>query len=202
MTNVRVLIVEDEPLIAEDISDFLEEIEYTCAGIAYDSETALDMLINRHPDIVLLDITLEGMMTGIDIAHIINKKYDLPFVFLTSHSDKATLDNAKKTLPYGYIVKPFNEKDLVSTLEMALFRHAKENKNNLQDLFVVNNKLNNPLTTKEYVCLQQLTEGLTNKQMAEKQFVSVNTIKTHLKNLFLKLDVKNRTSAIQKALSL
>lgn len=201
MTDVRVLIVEDEPLIAEDISGFLEEIEYSCAGIAYDGNTALDMLLNRHPDIVLLDITLDGNMTGIDIAHIINEKYDLPFVYLTSHSDKATLDNAKKTLPYGYIVKPFNEKDLISTLEMALFRHARENKNNLKDLYVINNRISNPLTSKEYICLQQLTEGLTNKQMAEKQFVSVNTIKTHLKNLFLKLDVKNRTSAIQQALS-
>lgn len=202
MTNVRVLIVEDEPLIAEDISDFLEEIEYTCAGIAYDSDTALDMLVNRHPDIVLLDITLDGSLTGIDIAQIINKNHHLPFVYLTSHSDKATLDNAKQTLPYGYIVKPFNERDLVSTLEMALYRHARENKNSLKDLTVINEKINNPLTSKEYVCLQHLTEGLTNKQMAEKQFVSVNTIKTHLKNLFMKIEVKNRTSAIQKVLSL
>jgi len=202
MTDVRVLIVEDEPLIAEDISDFLGEIDYTCAGIAYDSETALDMFINRHPDIVLLDITIEGSMNGIDLAHIINEKYQIPFVFLTSHSDKATLDNAKQTLPYGYIVKPFNEKDLLSTLEMALFRHATENKNTLPKLSQLNAKLSQQLTTKEYDCLINLSQGLTNKQMAKDQFVSVNTIKTHLKNLFIKLEVQNRTSAIQKVYSL
>lgn len=202
MSDVRVLIVEDEPLIAEDISDFLGDINYVCAGIAYDSETALDMLINRHPDIALLDINIEGSMNGIEIAQIIRSKHNIPFVFLTSHSDKTTLDEAKQTLPYGYIVKPFNEKDLLSTLEMALFRHANENNSTLIDLNTLNGKINNEVTPKEFKCLEQLFNGFTNKQMAEAQYVSINTIKTHLKNLFTKLDVPNRTSAIQKVMSL
>lgn len=200
MTDVRVLIVEDEPLIAEDISDFLGQIDYTSAGIAYDSETALDMLHNRHPDIALLDITIDGNLNGIELAEIINQKYNIPFVFLTSHSDKVTLEKAKKTLPYGYIVKPFNEKDLLSTLEMALFRYATENKGHFPSHDDINNSIGSSLTIKEYECLQQLTEGLTNKQMAAKQFVSINTIKSHLKSVYVKLDVKNRTSAIQKIL--
>jgi len=202
VSDIRVLIVEDEPLIAEDISDFLGDINFSSAGIAYDSETALDMLVNRHPDVVLLDITIEGSMNGIEIAHIIRQRYNIPFIFLTSHSDKATLDEAKLTLPYGYILKPFNEKDLLSSLEMALFRHANENKNAIPSLAQINNKIATALTEKEYTCLVHLSEGATNKQMAEKQFVSVNTIKTHLKNLFLKLDAPNRTTAVQKAYNL
>lgn len=202
MSEVRVLIVEDEPLIAEDISDFLGETNYICAGIAYDSETALDMLVNRDPDIALLDINIEGTMNGIEVAQIIRQKYNIPFIFLTSHSDRETLDKAKLTLPYGYIVKPFNENDLISSLEMAVFRHANENKSNIPSLTHLNTKLSNPLTEKEYDCLVQLSNGLTNKQMAEIQFLSINTIKTHLKNLFLKLEVPNRTKAIYKALGL
>lgn len=202
MSEVRVLIVEDEPLIAEDISDFLEDIDFKSAGIAYDSETAFDMLLSRNPDIALLDITIEGSKNGIQVAEVIREKYKIPFIFLTSHSDKETLDRAKKTLPYGYIVKPFNEKDLLSSLEMALFRHANENDNSLPTVELINKSIPTPLTEKEYVCLTQIFEGATNKQMAEKQFVSINTIKTHIKNLFLKLDVPNRTTAIQKVIVL
>lgn len=200
MTDIRVLIVEDEPLIAEDISEFLGEMDYACAGIAYDSETALDMLVNRHPDVALLDINIEGSKNGIELAQVIRDNYKIPFLFLTSHSDKSTLDEAKKTLPYGYILKPFNEKDLVSSLEMALFRHANENKSALPELSKINKALNTNLTEKEYACLVEIFNGCTNKQMAKNQFVSVNTIKSHLKNLYLKLDAPNRTSAVQKVM--
>ena len=202
MSEVRVLIVEDEPLIAEDISDFLGETNYICAGIAYDSETALDMLVNRNPDVALLDINIEGTKNGIEIAQAIRKKHNIPFIFLTSHSDKETLDKAKLTLPYGYIVKPFNENDLISSLEMAVFRHANENKSDVPQMSYINSRIPSPLTEKEYACLVQLSNGLTNKQMAEIQFISINTIKTHLKNLFIKLDVPNRTKAINKAFKL
>ena len=200
MSDVRVLIVEDEPMIAEDISDFLDDMNFKSVGIAYDSETALDMLINRHPDIALLDISIEGSLNGIEVAKIIRDKYNIPFIFLTSHSDKDTLDEAKKTIPYGYIVKPFNEKDLLSSLEMALYRFSNEKKSILPVYDKLNSKLESKLTEKEYVCLQDIFAGMTNKQMAEKQFVSVNTVKSHLKNLFVKLEVPNRTTAIQKVL--
>ncbi len=202
MSELRVLIVEDEPIIAEDISDFLGDINYKPVGIAYDSESALDMLRTRNPDVVLLDITIDGTKDGIELAEIIRENYSIPYIFLTSHSDKGTLDKAKTTLPYGYILKPFNERDLLSTLEMAVYRHANENRNLLPTLEVINSIFNSSITKKEYVCLEQILQGATNKQMAELQFVSVNTIKTHLKNLFLKLEVPNRTTAMQKVLKL
>ncbi len=201
MPDIRVLIVEDEPLIAEDISDFVEELGFVSVGIAYNSEKAIYMIENAHPDIALLDINIEGDKDGIEVAQIIREKYHIPFIYLTSHSDKATLDKAKATLPYGYILKPFNEKDLLTTMEMALFRHASENKVVLPSIEKINQLFNTNITPSEYKCIQQLAEGKTNKQMAADQFVSVNTIKTHLKNLFTKLDVPNRTSVIHKVMT-
>ena len=198
MPNIKVLIVEDEPLIAEDIRMFLGNIDFSVAGVAYNSTKALDFLATRNPDAVLLDISIKGDKDGIDIAEIINKKYKIPFVYLTSHSDVHTVERAKHTLPYGYIVKPFDERDLLTSLEMAVYRHAQQHKPGVVSLQEINRQLHTPLTEKEYEMLCAIGEGLTNKQMAAKYYNSVNTIKFHLKNLFVKLDVSNRTSAIAR----
>lgn len=198
MPNINVLIVEDEPLIAQDIKMFLDNIDFSVAGIAHNSTRALDYLANRNPDAVLLDISIKGDKDGIDLAEIINEKYKIPFIYLTSHSDKMTVERAKHTLPYGYIVKPFDERDLLTSLEMAVYRHAQQNKSGMPLLEEINKKIHTPLTEKEYDMLSAIADGLTNKQMAEKHFNSVNTIKFHLKNLFLKLEVTNRTSCIAR----
>lgn len=202
MPKSRILIVEDEPIIAEDISDTLLEAEYTCVGISHDSEGALDMLVSRSPDLILLDISIDGHLDGIELADLLKHRHNVPYIFLTSHSDQITLAKAKQTLPYGYVVKPYKKGDLISAIEMALFRHQNENKSDLPSLWAINDKMNQSITQKEYHCLLQIYDGLTNKQMAERQFVSVNTIKYHLKNLFLKLDVTNRTHAINKVLKI
>ncbi len=198
MSNIKILIVEDEVLIAEDIAAHLRNINFEVAGIAYDSEKAIDMLSSRTPDAVLLDINIKGSKDGIEIGEIINASYNLPFVYLTSYSDKATLERAKVTMPYGYIVKPFDERDLMTSLELAVYRHAQVNKSELPTLESINKNLVNLMTKKEYDVCEEIMKGLTNKQMAEAHFVSVNTIKSHIKNIYSKLDVHNRTSVINK----
>ena len=160
------------------------------------------MIVSRSPDLIILDINIEGHMDGIQLAESLRHHHNIPYIFLTSHADHNTLNKAKQTIPYGYIVKPFKNGDLISAIEMALFRHQNENKSTLPTLVSINDKLDINLTKKEYYCLLQLYEGLTNKQMAQKQYVSVNTIKSHLKNLFVKLDVVNRTHAINKVLTI
>lgn len=199
MGKLRALIVEDDVLISMDIDDILREHDIDVIGIARSASQALDMLHSRAPDIALLDITIQGSDNGIDIARVIRKDYNIPFIFLTSHADKVTLDEAKKTLPYGYIVKPFQPKDIYSTIEMAIYRHAQENQSELYSLDELNASLMDSLTDREYLCLQQINEGMTNKQIAESLFVSVNTVKTHLKNLYAKLQVSNRTMALKIA---
>lgn len=120
MDEIRVLIVEDEPLIAENIAMYLNNHDFKVSGIAYDDEEAFGELKNNPPDAVLLDVNLESPKNGIDIAEYINSNNRIPFVFLTSYSDKTIVDRAKKTNPAGYIVKPFNEQTLYTTLVLSL----------------------------------------------------------------------------------
>ena len=190
--SIRVLIVEDEPIISDDIESTLLANDYDIAGKAYSSTQALDMLINRSPDIVLLDISIKGDKDGIDIAAIIREKYHLPFIFLTSFSDKITLDRAIPTMPYGYIVKPFKDRDIITSIELAMFRFASENNTTVLDKTTVENRFGVQLTKMEFSVLWMIWEGKSNQAAAKELFLSVNTVKTHVRNLFEKCNVRNR----------
>ncbi len=198
MSKLRILIVEDEPVIAENISMYLDNNDFEVSGIAYDSGEANDQLKNNTPDAAILDVNLESEEDGIDIARRINQQYDLPFLFLTSYSDKETLQRAKQVNPSGYIVKPFNEKTLLASLEIAISNHAADPNRQLPVLRLekINRHLLSPLSEREFDILQLMYEGITNNQIAERIFLSVNTVKTHLKNIYLKLDAPTRYAVI------
>ena len=196
--QIRVLVVEDEPLIAEDIRETLDSIDFQVSGVAYNSEAALSELEQNAPDIVLLDVNLGSEKDGIEIAEIINQRYNLPFIYLTSYADRATIDRAKHTRPMGYVVKPFDERDLFTTLEIALFNFHQKQPSVGFSIERLNRRLLSKLTQKEFEILSSIFEGKTNRQMAEQHFISLNTIKTHIKKIYDKLDVHTRTMAIAK----
>jgi len=200
MSEVRVLIVEDEPLIAEDIATALANNDFNVSGIAYSMEDALDELKRNLPDLVLLDINLNGGEEGIEIAKLINERYSLPFVFLTSYSDRITLLHAKNTEPAGYIVKPFTDAGLYATLEIALFNHTQKNKHLFPELTVekINAVLTNKLSDREFDVTRLIYDGKTNNQIAETLFVSINTIKAHIKNIYQKLDADSRSTVLAR----
>jgi DNA-binding NarL/FixJ family response regulator len=200
MSKLRILIVEDEPVIAENISMYLDNNDFEVSGIAYDSAEANEQLQNNTPDAAILDINLESEEDGIDIANRINQKYQIPFLFLTSYSDKDTLQRAKAVKPSGYIVKPFNEKTLLASLEIAISNHAAEKNHDLPRLNIekLNRHLLNPFSDREFELAQLLYDGITNTQIAEKLFISVNTVKTHLKNIYLKMDATSRVEVIKQ----
>jgi DNA-binding NarL/FixJ family response regulator len=201
MSEIRLLIVEDEPLIARDISMVLAHNDYTISGIVYSKEDALYELKNNPPDMVLLDINLNGNQEGIDIAREINSKYHLPFVYLTSYSDKQTLRFAKETEPAGYVVKPYSEAGLCATLEIALYNHTQKNRHLYPDLNLekINRHLElTPLSEREFEVILLIYEGRTNPQIADAIFVSVNTVKKHINNAYLKIDATSRATAIAR----
>lgn len=122
----RILIVEDGAIVAEDLRRRCEANGYRIAGVTASGEDALVTAEASRPDLVLMDIRLKGTMDGIEAARLIRERYDIPVVYATAYSDDATLDRAKRTSPFGYIFKPVESRDLHTTIEMALHRHATE----------------------------------------------------------------------------
>jgi DNA-binding NarL/FixJ family response regulator len=198
MSAIRILIVEDEPLIAENIAMYLNNNDFTVSGIAYDDDEAYLELKNNPPDAALLDVNLESKQDGIDIARYINEHNRIPFIYLTSYSDKKIVERAKETNPAGYIVKPFNEQTLYTTLEIALANFAAQSNQHVPKLSFsrINQHLPSPLSDREFEVTQLIYDGKTNQQIGDQLFISMNTVKRHVTNAYFKLDVNSRSAAI------
>jgi len=128
MGRMRVLIVEDELIVAMDIKNTLTRLGHTVTDSVSSSADALAAVAQSRPDLVLMDILLRDSPDGIETARLIRERYDIPVVYLTAYADQTTLERAKLTEPYGYILKPFQERDLHTSIEIAVFKHTTDNK--------------------------------------------------------------------------
>jgi PAS domain S-box-containing protein len=124
--KAKILIVEDERIVAEDVRKSLNSLGYHVTGISPSAKDALEQIAKEPPDLVLMDIVLQGQGDGIDAASQIRQQYRIPVVFLTAYSDPKTLERAKVTEPYGYLLKPFEGSELRTTIEIVLHRHRME----------------------------------------------------------------------------
>lgn len=127
MTDTEILIVEDEVIVARNIEKRLIRAGYKVAGIASSGEEAIELAASLKPDLVLMDIKLKGKMDGIDAANAIRNSYRLPIIYLTSYTDEETFQRAKITEPFGYLIKPFELKELNRSVEMALYKNKTNN---------------------------------------------------------------------------
>jgi DNA-binding LytR/AlgR family response regulator len=168
MEKLNIFIVEDESIVAKDIQNSLTKLGYTVVGIANNGNDAIDRIMELSPDLVLMDIMIKGDLTGIDVSEKIKEKINVPVIFLTAYADEGTLAKAKITEPYGYILKPFKEIDLHSTIEMAVYKHQKDS-----------------AVLKERDLLYSMVE---NKDDSSKDilFVKANSrlVKVHLKDIY------------------
>lgn len=123
MITTQILVVEDEAIVATDIANILQVLGYAVPAVASSGEAAIEAAAARRPDLVLMDIRLKGSIDGVKAAREISDRLGIPVVYLTAHADDRTLRRAKITQPYGYILKPFDERDLHVAIEMALHRH-------------------------------------------------------------------------------
>ena len=195
-SKLEILIVEDNPMINLDIKSLLTHEGFKIAGVASHGSKALDLLANRKPNFAILDIHLGNGISGIDIAEVIHEKYHFPYIFLTSFSDDATVTAAQEQAPYGYLVKPFQDRTLITTITTAWLHHQRLKENKDPDL----DQYFDQLTPQEQTVCRELMKGGSYKQISEQLFVSLNTLKYHVKNIYLKLEVASRAELSGKLL--
>ncbi|MEZ2226368.1 MAG: putative bifunctional diguanylate cyclase/phosphodiesterase [Microcoleus sp.] len=141
MSNNKILIVEDESIIAEDLFDSLTSLGYQVTAIVYSGEEAIIAASEVRPDLVLMDVNLQGKIDGITAAEKIRSRFQIPVIYLTAYADENTLRRVNSTKPFGYIVKPFEEKNLHTTIQIALHRHHYDSLTNLPNRSLLREKL-------------------------------------------------------------
>ena len=201
--GAKLVIVEDELLIRMQLKSMLNKLGYDVVAEFSNSDDFINQLPGLTPNLFLFDINIKGSKDGIDLAQIVYDKYKIPFVYITSYADATTIKAAKQTHPSGYIVKPFDEKDLLTTIEIALFNNpVKTRTEQALTKKAIESNLHINLTEREYITLMDVSLGLTNSQVAAKQQLSINTIKTHLKNLYAKIGASDRVNLVKKVIEL
>ncbi|WP_190808539.1 LytTR family DNA-binding domain-containing protein [Flagellimonas sp. S3867] len=180
---IKILIVEDNVIIADDMQSMLEEIGYEIVDNVIVYEQAVDVLKNNHVDLVLIDIILASDKTGIDLGKHIRDVYNIPFIFVTSNSDRATVENAKMVKPDGYLVKPFEQQDLYTSIEIALsnFNYARKEKTkeiagNEGDAFTSNSVLKDSIFVKKQHLYYRIQFGDIQFIKADNVYLEVNTV--------------------------
>jgi two-component system, response regulator PdtaR len=126
MTKARLMVVEDEYVIAEELKSHLENLGYVVSSLAASGEEAIQQAEAARPDLILMDICLQGAMDGIEAADQIHKHLDVPVIYLTANSGKEILNRARITEPFGYLLKPFREQELQACIEIALYKAKME----------------------------------------------------------------------------
>jgi len=139
-SKLNILIAEDEHLVANDIKGILENFGYQISSVAFEADEVIKEVETNTPDLILIDIKLKGDKDGIHAIEHIHNRFDIPVIYITALTDKETLHRAKKTDPSGYIYKPIDEKELIATIEMALYKHSmlkkiKESERKYRNLF-------------------------------------------------------------------
>lgn len=119
----RILLVEDEVIVAMTIEDSLVNMGYEVIGTVDNGLSAIELAEKEKPDLILMDVRIHGDIDGIETVERINEKMDIPVIFLTAHSDEGTLSRVLRTKPYGFLIKPFREKELYANIETAILRH-------------------------------------------------------------------------------
>jgi DNA-binding LytR/AlgR family response regulator len=183
MAKYRILVVEDELIVSKDIQQSLIKLGYEIAGASKTAEDALEKAKAEMPDLILMDIMLKGEMNGIEAADIIKKELGIPVIFLTAYADENTINKAKKSEPYGYLIKPFKDVELQTTIEIVLYRAEKERESKKENDMLLKLADKQPTENKAEIFFKsknKLVKVILNEITyieAHKDYVSINTNK-------------------------
>lgn len=182
MSKLNILVIEDEFLVAADIEESLISLGYNVQNTLPSGQAAIDEVNKKLPDLILMDISLKGDMTGIEAATIITQQHDVPVIFLTANADVSTIEKAKISLPYGYIIKPFSEKDLQTNIEIARYKFENDIQSKIESdqfntFFKSNQKVRSQIIMEGEKGLEKI--NLPNVYFAEK---SGTQTKIHLRD--------------------
>ncbi len=191
----KILIIEDDPLIAQDLKALLQEHDFQVVGVGHNARHGLDLVHKHQPDLVMLDIYLGVGDSGIDVARSMTVNHpDIPFVFLSSHDDELTLEEAYAHGPAGYIVKPFQDRTLLTTVKLALQKTVTLTESNPDQLSksALESKLQQSFSDQEHQVLVGLLAGKSYKEIAAEIHLSSHAIKYHAGKIYRKLDIDSR----------
>ena len=183
--NNSILIVEDELIIANGIAELLIDEGYDVAGIAKSAAEAItkSRKLSVSPTVVLCDINIKGTVKGTELALQLKAEFDCEIIFLTAYSDPQNLQDAFAAEPVMYLVKPYNDKQLLVAVQMAFHKYIRKQASRSYA------KLD--LTEREKEIAQLISEGLSSKQVAHQLFISVETVKTHRRRMLQKNNISN-----------
>lgn len=197
MNKVKILVVENEVIIADNICDTLDALGYEALEPAMNFTEAIKTIEEESPDIAILDIQLSGSKTGIDLAETIRKEYNFPYIFLTSNSDVATVNEAKKVSPSAFLVKPYTKEELYTSIEIALYNYSQKNDKIIDINLVIKDALFfkekgvfNKLLFKDILYIKSehvYVELILNNNKSQVLRVSLNDIITKMSSQFIRV---------------
>lgn len=238
MNSDKIMVVEDEWIIAKEICKDLKDLGYTVCSTASMGDEAIRKVEEDRPDLILMDIVLKNKMDGIEAAERITSQFDIPIIYLTSYTNQEYIERAKKTNPFGYLIKPFKQKELYANIELALHKHRfdKEIKEYLGLLAKCDRgtiesvsgaiELRGPnvsghhrrvaefvhaiagemkkygMTPRQQEIALLVATGQSNREIAEKLYITQYTVKDHVKKIFQIFDIHNRSELFPKMLNL
>ncbi len=180
----KILIIEDEILVAKSIESMLLNSDYFVIGIADNAKQVKRILLSDTPDLILCDINLKNEKTGIQIIEEIELKYDFRTIFISALSDNSTLEKISSISDCYYITKPFNEKQLITTIKQA---------------FVSDSNNNRSPSKREINIIRLIAKGFTSREISEQLDLSCHTVETHRKNIINKLNAKTMYEVVHIA---